>query len=96
MSVLSKLVVPSISALPEISRVAASNSPAKVTFLKLAMSLFASTTTALLATTVPATEPSIRLSSATVEVIPSKALSSAAVAVIVCLSLIHLYIMRGF
>ena len=79
MSVSSKLVVPSISALPLISNVAASNSPVKVTFLKLAMSLFESTTTALLATTVPATEPSIKLSSAAVEVTPSNILSYAAV-----------------
>ena len=43
------------------------------------MSLFESTTTALLATTVPATEPSIKLSSAAVEVTPSNILSSAAV-----------------
>ena len=81
MSVLSKLVVPSISASPLISNVAASNSPVKVTFLKLAISLFESTTTALLATTVPAMEPSIKLSSAVVEVTPSNILSSAAVEV---------------
>ena len=81
-SVLSKFVTPSISILPDISNVAAASSPVKVTFLKLPTSLFPSTTTALLTTTVPATEPSNRLSSAAVEVIPSKVFNSAAVAVI--------------
>ena len=70
-----------MSALPEMSKVAASSSPVRVTFLKEAMSLLASTTTALLATTVPAVEPSNKLISAAVEVTPSKMLSSAVVEV---------------
>ena len=56
--------VPSISASPDISKVAASNSPVSVTFLKLPISLLLSTTTALLAATVPAVTPSIVSSSA--------------------------------
>ena len=56
-STASRLVVPSISAFPDISKVAASNSPVRVTFLKLATSLFESTVTTLLATTVPTAEP---------------------------------------
>ena len=50
--------MPSISALPDISKVAASNSPERVMFLKVPASLFASTTTALEASTVPAVIPS--------------------------------------
>ena len=61
--------VPSISASPLISNEPASNSPVNVIFLKLAMSLFASTTTVFDATTVPAEVPSLKLSSVAVEVI---------------------------
>ena len=50
--------VPSMSALPLISNDAASNSPVRVTFRKAVMSLLLSTTTALLALTVPAVTPS--------------------------------------
>ena len=51
--------VPSMSALPLMSSVAASSSPVNVMFLKLPMSLLLSTTTALLAVTVPAVKSSI-------------------------------------
>ena len=50
------------------SRVAASNSPVKVTLRKPVISLLASTATALEATTVPAVVPSTRLSSAVVDI----------------------------
>ena len=56
--------VPSMSASPDISSVAASNSPVSVTFLNDPISLFESTTTALLAATVPAVTPSIVSNSA--------------------------------
>ena len=56
--------VPSISASPDISKEPASSSPVNVTFLKLAISLLLSTTTALEAATVPAVTPSIVSSSA--------------------------------
>ena len=56
--------VPSISASPDISSVAASSSPVSVTFLNDPISLFESTTTALLAATVPAVTSSIVSSSA--------------------------------
>ena len=49
--------VPSISASPLTSREPASSSPVRVMFLKLATSLFESTVTTLLATTVPTAEP---------------------------------------
>ncbi len=81
-SVSSKFAVPSISIFPETSKVAVSNSPVKVIFLKPVTSLLESTTTPLEATTVPAVEPSNKFSSAAVEVIPSNAeFISAAVAV---------------
>ena len=50
--------VPSISASPDTSRLPASSSPVSVIFLNDAASLLASTTTALLAATVPAVIPS--------------------------------------
>ena len=50
--------VPSISALPERAKVAASSSPVSVTFLNPVMSLLLSTATALDATTVPKVVPS--------------------------------------
>ena len=58
-----------MSASPEISKVAASNSPVNVTFLKLAISLLLSTTTTFEAATVPAVTPSLTFSSAAVAVI---------------------------
>ena len=61
--------IPSISAFPLTSNEPASNSPVNVIFLKLAMSLFASTTTVFDATTVPAEVPSLKLSSVAVDVI---------------------------
>ena len=60
--------VPSISASPEISNVAASNSPVKVTFLNPDISLFASAITANEADTVPAVIPSTKFNSAAVDV----------------------------
>ena len=60
--------VPSISALPEISNVAASNSPEIVRFLPPVKSLLLSTITALLAETVPAVMPSTKFNSAAVDV----------------------------
>src|SRR6056300_1094246 len=51
--------VPSISAFPDISKVAASSSPVKVTFLKPVISLFTSTTAAFDAEIVPAVTSSI-------------------------------------
>ena len=49
--------VPSISASPDTSRLPASSSPVNVIFRKDATSLFASTVTVLLATTVPTADP---------------------------------------
>ena len=60
-SVLSKLAIPSISASPLISKVAASSSPLIVIFLPPVISLFESVIIALLAITVPFVIPSIRL-----------------------------------
>ena len=74
--------VPSISASPLISKVAASNSPLIVIFLPPVMSLFESVIIALLAITVPFVIPSIKLISVALAVTPSKIFSSAAVAVI--------------
>ena len=51
-----------MSALPEISRVAASNSPLAVRFLNPLISLVASTTIAFPPVTVPAVTPSKRVS----------------------------------
>ena len=75
--------VPSISASPDISSVAASNSPLMVIFLPPLISLFESVIIALLAITVPFVIPSIRLMSAALAVTPSSILSSAAVDVTV-------------
>ena len=75
--------VPSISASPDISSVAASSSPLIVMFLPPVMSLFESVMIALLAITVPFVIPSIRLISVALAVTPSSMLSSAAVAVTV-------------
>ena len=61
--------MPSISALPDMSRLPASSSPVKVTFLNEPMSLLLSTTTPRLADTVPAVTLSRTFSSAGVEVI---------------------------
>ena len=68
--------VPSMSALPDISSVAASNSPVSVTLRNPVMSELASTATALEATTVPTVVPSKRLISAVVSVAPSNKPSS--------------------
>ena len=57
-SVLSKFDTPSTSILPDTSKVAVSSSPVKVIFLKPVISLFASTATTLLSTTVPSDVPS--------------------------------------
>jgi hypothetical protein len=73
--------VPSMSALPDMSKVAASNSPEIVIFLPPVMSMFASVTIALLAITVPLVIPSIRLMSTALAVTPSKMFSSAVVLV---------------
>jgi len=73
--------VPSISALPLISKVAASSSPLIVMFLPPVMSLFESVTIALLAITVPLVIPSIKFISAALAVTPSKMFSSAVVLV---------------
>ena len=73
--------VPSISASPLISKVAASSSPLMVIFLPPVISIFASVTIALLAMTVPFVIPSIRLMSAALAVTPSSLFNSAAVAV---------------
>ena len=51
--------MPSISAFPDISKVAASSSPVKVIFLKPVISLLASTITTFDAVTVPAVMPSV-------------------------------------
>ena len=67
MSVLSKFVVPSMSAFPLTSSVAESSSPVKVTFLNPVMSLFESTITANEAEIVPAVIPSTKFNSAAVE-----------------------------
>ena len=61
--------VPSISASPLTSKDPASNSPVKVIFLKLAISLLESTTIVFDATTVPADAPSLKFNSVAVEVI---------------------------
>jgi hypothetical protein len=53
-----------MSALPDMSKVAASNSPLIVMFLPPVMSLFESVIIALLAITVPFVTPSIRFISA--------------------------------
>ena len=55
---------PAISALPEMSRVAASNSPVIVRFLCPVVSMFASVVTTLEASAVPAVSPSSNSSSA--------------------------------
>ena len=60
--------VPSISASPLISSVAASSSPVKVTFLNPVISLFESAITASEADTVPAVIPSNKFNSVAVEV----------------------------
>ena len=60
--------VPSISASPETSKLPASNSPDRVIFLNVPISLFESTTTPKLAVTVPAVTASRTLSSAAVVV----------------------------
>ncbi len=56
--------VPSISALPDMSKVAASNSPVIVRFLCPVVSMFASVVTTLDAIAVPAVSPSSNSSSA--------------------------------
>ena len=61
--------VPSMSASPDISSVAASSSPLIVIFLPPLMSLFESVMIALLAITVPFVMPSIKLISAALAVI---------------------------
>ena len=71
--------VPSISAFPDISRVAASNSPVIVIFLPPVMSMLESATNALDAITVPAVTPSVTFSSAALEVIAANFVRSAAV-----------------
>ena len=58
---------------PSVVILAASNVPVRVIFLKLAISLFESTTIAFDADTVPAVTPSNLFNSAAVDVIPSKA-----------------------
>jgi hypothetical protein len=63
-SVLSKLVVPSISASPETSKVAVSNSPVIVMLRPPVISLLESATIAFEAETVPAVTPSIVSNSA--------------------------------
>ena len=67
-STASRLVVPSISASPLMSSVAASSSPVMVMLRPPVRSLSESTMTALEAETVPAVMPSTRFSSAAVEV----------------------------
>ena len=74
--------VPSISASPLISKVAASSSPLIVILRPPVISLFASVIIALLAITVPLVIPSIRLMSAALAVTPSKIFNSATVEVI--------------
>ena len=74
--------VPSMSASPLISRVAASSSPEIVMFRPPVISLLASVIIALLAMTVPLVMPSIRFISAALAVTPSKIFNSAAVDVI--------------
>ena len=64
----SKLVVPAISTVLDISNVAASSSPDIVIFLPPAISIFESVIIALLAITVPLVIPSIKLISAPVAV----------------------------
>ena len=70
-----------MSASPEMSSVAASNSPLIVMFLPPVISLFESVTIALLAITVPLVIPSIRFMSAALAVTPSRMFNSAAVLV---------------
>ena len=71
-----------MSASPDMSSVAAFNSPLIVMLRPPVMSLFASVIIALLAITVPFVIPSIRLMSAALAVTPSKMFSSATVDVI--------------
>jgi len=71
--------VPSISASPLISRVAASSSPEIVMFRPPVISLLESVIIALLAMTVPLVIPSIRFISVALAVTPSNMFSSAAV-----------------
>ena len=75
--------VPSMSAFPDMSNVAASSSPEIVMFLPPLISLLESVIIALLAITVPFVIPSIRLISAALAVTPSSIFSSAAVLVTV-------------
>ena len=70
-----------MSASPDMSNVAASNSPLIVMFRPPVMSLFESVIIALLAITVPFVIPSIRFISVALAVTPSKMFSSAAVEV---------------
>ena len=79
LEILPNVRVPSISVLPEISKVAASNSPVIVIFLPPLISLLASETIALFAETVPFVIPSIRLMSVALAVTPSRIFSSAVV-----------------
>ena len=73
--------VPSISALPLISKVAASSSPLIVIFLPPDISLLESVMIALLALTVPFVIPSIKLISVALAVTPSRIFNSAVVTV---------------
>ena len=68
--------VPSISASPETSRLPASSSPVRVIFLNDPISLFASTTTAFEAATVPAVMPSSISSSASLITAPEPSVKS--------------------
>ena len=68
--------VPSISALPLISKVTASSSPLIVIFLPPVMSLLESVIIALLAITVPFVIPSIKLISVALAVTPSRIFNS--------------------
>ena len=70
-----------MSALPLMSKVAASSSPEIVIFLPPDISLLESVMIALLAITVPFVMPSIKLMSAALAVTPSKMFSSAVVEV---------------
>ena len=79
--------VPSISASPLISKVAASSSPDMVIFLPPVISLLASVIIALLAITVPLVIPSIKFISTALAVTPSSMFNSAAVDVIVVLAM---------
>ena len=73
--------MPSISPLPEMSKVAASISPVIVMLRPPVISLLLSATMAFEATTVPAVLPSNKLISAAVLVTPSRMLSSEVLAV---------------